>query len=36
LPAIQNDRPPDTVLRSESGEFLVVRAENIVAVGWHS
>src|SRR5439155_5721524 len=32
LPAIQNDRKPDTMLQSEPGYFLFMRAKNIVAI----
>jgi hypothetical protein len=36
LPAIQNNRAPNAMLESQPGEFLVVRAENVIAVCSHS
>jgi len=35
LPAIQDDRTPDAVLQSEPGQFLVVRAEDVIAFRCH-
>ena len=32
LPAIQNYRTPDTMLQSESCQFLIMRTQNIIAI----